>query len=645
METLVCKKCNSVNVDRCYKNNIKTGKIVCYDCGKIYTEFSVKNFFQLILGCVVFCVLIIFLASLFKSANASYIQTFWGDVKGTLSDQTDLQTALDAKIDDVGSSTDNAVVTFDGTGGDVIQESPVTIDDEGNLTTYGFLSVGPTGDTFQTLLKFWRNGEQIGQMDNSGSNVRFKASKHVEALADNAFQIVNYLNDGFEINKDSELDLVGNTTLSSSFQTAIDHGSIAGLSDDDHSQYALLNGRSGGQTLIGGTDASDNLTLQSTSNATKGNLIFDGTTLNPLWDNSIADSLHRHSELVASDGSPDPALSVNAAGRVDVVSGQDLGTNLNLYSKATFIADGSIIANARGLVGGAKGSFLGVVVEDVALAFGGHFVSWDSSVNPDWLIGVTKNQADTTSLNYFSDSIAAKNVFSLSKTGNVGIGGWDADANPKLYVATGGNVGFSQPSPTAIAHIKGSTSDSSAYALKVDDSSNSNLLSVRNDGNVQVGGDTNIDGMLTQDGIFGGIHVHDASTAQAIATGTSYVKSTAFTDDDLSSNVTSDYANDKITVPEIGVYQIDATYSMSSGTANVALFGTIFLDGVEQDQCHFTHKLATVNSVESAGITCFVNVDSVDEDIDFRVRHDNGGSVDITISYANMHILYVGVVQ
>ena len=55
-----------------------------------------------------------------------------------------------------------------------------------------------------------------------------------------------------------------------------DHGAaLTGLSDDDHTQYALLAGRSGGQTLHGGTGASDNLTFQSTSNATKGNILFE----------------------------------------------------------------------------------------------------------------------------------------------------------------------------------------------------------------------------------------------------------------------------------------------------------------------------------------------------------------------------------
>ncbi len=46
------------------------------------------------------------------------------------------------------------------------------------------------------------------------------------------------------------------------------------LTTDNFSQYALLAGRAGGQTLNGGTAASENLTLDSTSNATKGNIIL-----------------------------------------------------------------------------------------------------------------------------------------------------------------------------------------------------------------------------------------------------------------------------------------------------------------------------------------------------------------------------------
>lgn len=77
-----------------------------------------------------------------------------------------------------------------------------------------------------------------------------------------------------------DFTLTGQQITGEVIQAALDHGSIGGLSDDDHTQYALLAGRSGGQTLIGGTAASNSLTLSSTSNITKGYLkLFDKTQI------------------------------------------------------------------------------------------------------------------------------------------------------------------------------------------------------------------------------------------------------------------------------------------------------------------------------------------------------------------------------
>ena len=65
----------------------------------------------------------------------------------------------------------------------------------------------------------------------------------------------------------------GTKFVASAADTEIDHGSISGLADDDHTQYALLAGRASGQSLNGGTAASENLTLDSTAHATKGNIL------------------------------------------------------------------------------------------------------------------------------------------------------------------------------------------------------------------------------------------------------------------------------------------------------------------------------------------------------------------------------------
>lgn len=58
----------------------------------------------------------------------------------------------------------------------------------------------------------------------------------------------------------------------------LDHGLLLGLADDDHLQYLLLAGRSGGQIAHGGTASGDDLELRSTSHATKGSVqIIDGS--------------------------------------------------------------------------------------------------------------------------------------------------------------------------------------------------------------------------------------------------------------------------------------------------------------------------------------------------------------------------------
>lgn len=61
-------------------------------------------------------------------------------------------------------------------------------------------------------------------------------------------------------------------------EASIDHGSISGLLDDDHTQYALLDGRSGGQTLSGGDTSGNTMTIRSNSaNPNNGAVIVEST--------------------------------------------------------------------------------------------------------------------------------------------------------------------------------------------------------------------------------------------------------------------------------------------------------------------------------------------------------------------------------
>ncbi len=68
----------------------------------------------------------------------------------------------------------------------------------------------------------------------------------------------------------------------------LDHGGLAGLSDDDHTQYALLAGRSGGQTLIGGTSKTNNLVLSANSQAYDNKSFGYIEPTHPIvWDDNI----------------------------------------------------------------------------------------------------------------------------------------------------------------------------------------------------------------------------------------------------------------------------------------------------------------------------------------------------------------------
>jgi len=77
----------------------------------------------------------------------------------------------------------------------------------------------------------------------------------------------------------------GSQWLASKPDTEIVHSTISGLTTGDagHTQFALLAGRTGGQSLIGGTGSGEGLTLQSTSHAVKGFIVVSDTVA-PLSD-------------------------------------------------------------------------------------------------------------------------------------------------------------------------------------------------------------------------------------------------------------------------------------------------------------------------------------------------------------------------
>ena len=151
-------------------------------------------------------------------------------------------------------------------------------------------------------------------------------------------------------------------------------------------------------------------------------------------------------------------------------------------------------------------------------------------------------------------------------------------------------------------------------------------------------------GRIVSSGTYAEIYCNDASTTtvQGIAAGATYVKITAFTTNGLSKNMTADATNDKITITKAGRYRVEGSFSFADNLPNIVWFGAVFLGGTEQDQLHFSRKIGAGGDVGNSGLSGFISVASVPADIDFRVRHNGVGSVDIAFAYANLNCNYLG---
>jgi len=135
------------------------------------------------------------------------------------------------------------------------------------------------------------------------------------------------------------------------FGSTIDHGSLQGLGDDDHTQYALLSGRSGGQTLYGGTGSGDDLTLSSTSHATAGTIYLNGSTIE-LGTSAI---LQVYDTIQNAAGQN---LGINSNGTLDLVSSGSISVN---GSGVDFTSGSTVTANSYSITSG---------------------IAWDIEVNP-----------------------------------------------------------------------------------------------------------------------------------------------------------------------------------------------------------------------------------------------------------------------
>ncbi len=114
------------------------------------------------------------------------------------------------------------------------------------------------------------------------------------------------------------------------------HSALTNLANDDHAQYALLVGRSGGQTLEGDTASGGNLTLSSTHHATKGKILLGSASAYDQVNDRIGigvtspgfalDIQGSRTELNAVSITPTVTIATNSASIVNI-GGTQAGAN------------------------------------------------------------------------------------------------------------------------------------------------------------------------------------------------------------------------------------------------------------------------------------------------------------------------------
>ena len=186
------------------------------------------------------------------------------------------------------------------------------------------------------------------------------------------------------------------------------------LSVVDEGIYALLLGRAGGQTLIGGTASGEDLTLQSTSDATKGKILF-GT--------SAYDEVNNR--LGIGTTSPNNKLNIDISGVNAINSGFELTKGVG-YLRSVNGASG-ITKFSPTLSGKGVGITFGLSLNALA---------GDTGTSYPVILFRSRNNAGSGRINDNQIAFGFENyvtrLMSILGNGNVGIG--TATPNQKLTI-------------------------------------------------------------------------------------------------------------------------------------------------------------------------------------------------------------------
>jgi hypothetical protein len=187
-----------------------------------------------------------------------------------------------------------------------------------------------------------------------------------------------------------------------------DHSALNNLLEDTHTQYALLAGRNSGQILYGGQNASGNLTLRSTSSATKGSVRIDESTNSAAPNQGalivtggvgVGSNLYVGQDIIVATGQKVDTTAAGTlnigSGNADVVNIGRAGATVNVFGSLVWvqttnveITDKLVLLNKNG---GASPDSSGFHVERTG---GNISLLTDTALASKWKIGYSGSESE-----------------------------------------------------------------------------------------------------------------------------------------------------------------------------------------------------------------------------------------------------------
>lgn len=243
-----------------------------------------------------------------------------------------------------------------------------------------------------------------------------------------------------------------NTISAVVLPAGVDHNSLANLATGDvHTHYALLAGRSGGQTLIGGTASGNGLTLQSTSNATRGKIFFGSAQLTAFDEvnsrfgvGTASPSAKFHVTETATTGTVVPSFLVASAAHTALTASTErIDANFN-GARTVQWSTGALTTQRFNLFQAPTIGFVGAstVTNTATVAITGAPVKGTNATLSNTHALLIQAGAVSTATNSYGLSVnaqtgATNNYAAQFMGGNVGIG--TASPASRLTVETGGS--------------------------------------------------------------------------------------------------------------------------------------------------------------------------------------------------------------